>query len=62
LASLAGSKEIIMNADFVAHIKAGYERTANKAQFKEVKEIVGPWPVKLKGFKNHVSIFKLMKL
>lgn len=64
LASLAGSKEIIMNSDFVEHIRAGYgyEKTGNKAQFKEVKEIVGPWPVMLKGFENYVNIYKLINL
>ncbi len=62
LASLAGSKEIIMNSDFVEHIRAGYEKTGNKAQFKEVKEIVGPWPVMLKGFKKYVNIYKLINL
>lgn len=60
LASIAGSQEIIMNSDFVEHVRSGYEQTGNKAQFKEVKEIIGPWPVKLKGFRNHVNIFKLM--
>jgi|GEM_PF-5677862 hypothetical protein len=61
LASLAGSKEILMNSDFVERIRAGYKNTGNKAQYKEVKEIVGPWPVMLKGFKNYVNIYKLIK-
>ena len=53
--------EIIMNGNFVEHIRDSYEKISNKKQFQEVNEILGPWPVKLKGFKHYVNIYKLIK-
>lgn len=61
LASFAGRKELLMNGDFVERIRACYETTGNKENFKEVQEIIGPWPAMFKGFNNYVNIYKLIK-
>ncbi len=59
LLSIASSKEIIMNEEFVKRLKESYNRIGNKEQFPEVDLIVGPWPQKFKGFKQSISVYKL---
>jgi hypothetical protein len=58
LASLADSKELVMNSTIVERIKTAYKGISN--EIREVNEIIGPRPVKLKGFKRYVNIYKLM--
>ncbi len=54
LLSLASSWEIIMNEGFVKSINS----SDNKESFPEIKNILGPWPVKLKGFADYIDAYK----
>lgn len=60
LLSVANSKEIIMNNEFVEQIRKEYDTIGNKNQFEEVPLIVGPWPQQFKGFKKSVNIYKIV--
>lgn len=61
LLSVAGAQEIVMNEEFVKRIRADYDAIGNKDRFAEVLRIVGPWLQQLKGFKNLIPIFKIVK-
>jgi hypothetical protein len=61
LASVAGSQEIVMNAEFYGRVRSEYDAAGNKEQFAAVPKIAGPWPQPLKGFKHNITIYKTSK-
>ena len=47
-----------MNEKFYDKIKSDYEATGNPTDFQESYKICGPWPQKVKGWKERVKIYK----
>jgi hypothetical protein len=59
LLGFAGAREIVMNAGFVERVQEIYSRLSGKEEYPEVEKIFGPLPQAIKGFKEHIAIFKV---
>ena len=61
LSSIAESQEILMNRAWVEKVREEYERTGKPNAYPEIELIKGPWPVKISGFREYQTIYKVTK-
>ncbi|MDO8476834.1 MAG: hypothetical protein Q7W02_11725 [Candidatus Rokubacteria bacterium] len=59
LVAIAEEGEVVINAPFAHQIQADYGNVGNQDDFTEITRLVGPWPVRPKGFTTAVSVYKL---
>lgn len=59
LLGFAGSREIVMNEEFIKRVRGIYLLLDEKSPYREVEKIFGPWPQTIKGFTEPVPIYKV---
>ena len=59
LLKFADVREVVMNAAFVERVRDIYSRMDGKDCYPEVERIFGPWPQRIKGFKEQIHIYKV---
>ena len=59
LQGFADRGEIVMNEGFANRIMKMYSRVTQKDSHPDVTRIVGPWPQKIQGYREQISIYKV---
>ena len=50
-----------MNRAWVEKVREEYDRAGKPDSYPEIELIKGPWPVKISGFREYQTIYKVTK-